>query len=406
MTAVTPRSIPHDNSLSLHDLTFVEEGDHTIIGRPEIDSFAVFPADAAALIRRLQSGDDLAAAGSWYQAAYGTAADLDEFAGLLTELGFVRPAGEAAGEPAGRQKVRWQRLGRLTFSPAALALYAGFAGAAVYLMVTVPALRPGPSAVLFSRSVLVVIGVMLAGQAAGVVFHEAFHVLAGRGIGLPSRLSVGRRLYFVVIQTTLTGLMGVPARKRILPLLAGLIADALAVSALTGFAAAGLAAGWPPWIWRAAVGIAYLTVFRMAWQAMVFMETDLCHVLAGVLRCPGLHEMAREHLRARYARMRGRPEPAGYATGWSERDRKIVGRYAPFVAAGSVVLIGSAIVGTVPALAGLLTRMYHSLFSGGPLSASFWDSAVAGGLMIGQFALLAVIKIRDGRRRRVPPGSA
>jgi hypothetical protein len=399
MTGAASRTVPEYGRLSLHELTFVSEGDHIIIGRQEIDSFAVFSDDAAALIRRLQRDGDLAAAGSWYQDTYGESADLGEFVELLTELGFVRRAGDAPGTADPGQKVRWQRLGRVVLSPVALALYAGFAAVAVAVMVAEPALRPGPSALFFTRSVLVVMGIGLIAQAAGVAWHEAFHVLAGRRLGLPSRLSIGGRLYFVVIQTTLTGLMGVPARKRILPFLAGLIADTLAVCTLTGIGYVGLEAGWPPWIWRAAVTIAYLTLLRMVWQAMVFMETDLCHVLASVLQCPGLHEMTRAHLRARYARLRGRPEAAGYTDGWSDRDRRIVARYAPFVAGGSALLIAVAAAGTVPALAGLGTRVYQGLSSGSTLSESFWDSAVAGALIVAQFALLAAIKIRD---RRVP----
>jgi|ERR1022692_247013 hypothetical protein len=410
---VSPGHAALDSRLALYPLTYVNEGDQIIIGRSDVDSFAVFSADAAGLVRRLATGEDLAAAGAWYLAAHGEPADLGDLVAVLRELDFVIPAGPPVPRPAGASQpplaggpVRWQRLGRAALSPVALSGYAAGVAVAVYLMMTTPALRPGPSTVFFSRSLLVVLGVTLGAQAVGVTWHEAFHVLAGRRIGLPSRLSVGRRLYFVVIQTTLTGLMGLPARRRILPFCAGLIADAVAVSVLIGLADAGRLAGWPSWLGRTAVGLAYLTILRMLWQAMFFMETDLCHVLASLLRCPDLHKMTREYLRNRYARLReralGRPPlgPAIDESGWSARDTKIARRYAPFVLLGSALLIGSAVFTSVPVLAGLAIRVYRGVVSGDLLTARFWDSAVAGGVMVAQFAVVAVIKIHDRRLRQ------
>jgi hypothetical protein len=411
--------------LALYPLTFVSEGDQVIIGRPEIDSFAVFSADAAALIRRLEAGESLGAAASWYQAAYGEPADLADFVSVLDELEFLRPAGPPpagplttpaspltgpAGSltPSAGLPVRWQRLGRVAFAPAALAGYAALIGYAIYLIVTVPALRPRPSAVFFSFSVLAVLGVTLCSQGLGVAWHEWFHVLAGRRIGLRSKLSIGRRLYFVVVQTTLAGLMGVPARKRILPLAAGLLADALYASVLIGVAEAGRRAGWPPWLGRMTVGLAYLTLLRMLWQAMFFMETDLCHVLASALRCPDLHKLTRDYLRNRYLRRRGRAGAAADESGWSARDAKIARRYAPFVLGGSVVLIASSVVTSVPVFAGLAVRLYRGVGSGALGSARFWDSAVSGALIAAQLLVVLALKLAERRtktRQSTNPGS-
>jgi len=60
-----------DARLDLYPLTYVDEGDQVVIGRPDDDSFAVFPADAAAVVRRLEMGADIASVAAWYQAMYG-----------------------------------------------------------------------------------------------------------------------------------------------------------------------------------------------------------------------------------------------------------------------------------------------------------------------------------------------
>ena len=406
MTGLSPAKGSDHARLALYPLTFVDEGDQVVIGRPDIDSFAVFPADAAAVVRRLRVGDDPDTVAAWYQAAYGEAADIDDFIETLRDLGFIRLEAENHAEIPPPPEVRWRRTAVVMLSAPARTLYAIAVGAAVYLMVAVPALRPWPSTIFFSRSLLLVMGVAAVAQLVGIAWHEGFHVLAGRRIGLRSSLSIGRRLYYVVFETTLTGLMGVPSRQRILPFCAGLIADGVFISVLTGFAEASRLAGWPPVTVRIAVALVYLTVLRMLWQAMIFMETDLYHVLASILKCPDLHRMTRTYLRNQFGRFRGRPVPAAEVRGWSARDLRVVSRYAPFVVVGSVAVIGVAAVGSIPVLAGFVLRIYRGVFAGHLAGPSFWDSLLTAVAILLQFAVVAALAVRDRRRRRVTPDGA
>lgn len=415
--------------VALYSLTFVSEGDQVVIGRPDIDSFGVFSADAAAVVRRLQAGESIAAVSTWYQAMYGEPADVDDFLATLRGLAFIRPDQDAPGrdQPGGDgpgrmgvdgdrsagertacaavRPIRLQRLALAVFSAPAMLCYAAAAAAAVYLAIRVPALRPGPSKVFFGSSLLIIACASFAAEIIGIAWHEAFHVLAGRRLGLTSKLSVGRRLYFVVFQTTLAGLMGVPARKRILPLCAGLLADALCVSGLIGLAAVSMLASWPSRVAEVAAGLAYLTILRMLWQFMIFMETDLCHVLASVLRCPDLHAMTRAYLRNRWWRSRRRADLVTDESGWTARDVRIVRRYAPLVALGSMSVIGIAVFGVIPLCAGLAIRFYRGVASGGLTSPRFWDSTLVAALFLTQFAVIGALAIRDRRRRVIPPGS-
>ena len=50
--------------------------------------------------------------------------------------------------------------------------------------------------------------------------------------GLRTRLSVGRRLYYIVFVTEMDGLVTVPRRKRYLPMLAGMLTDLLVLAVL------------------------------------------------------------------------------------------------------------------------------------------------------------------------------
>jgi hypothetical protein len=382
--------------LDLYPLSFVPEGDEVIIGRPDADSFGVFPADAAAVLRRLADGEELACVAAWYEAAYGEPADLDDFVATLDDLGFIRPPGEPVAAP---RPVRGRRLGAIVLSRPALALYLAAAVAAVALIIAVPALRPSPSRLFFTRSLLLITAFSAAVTMSGALLHEGFHVLAGRRLGLASRLRLGRRLYFLVLETTLVGLMSVPFRRRVLPLCAGLVADSVVISAVIFAAAAGRLAGWPAWLIQALVAAAYLTLLRMLWQFMVFMETDLYQVVAGALRCPDLHAMSRAYLRGRAGRLLRRcpaPEPEG----WTDRDRRIVRWYAPVVAAGGTVLVALAVIGAAPALAGFAVRLYQGIAAGRLGSPAFWNSfVIAAGLLL-QAAVLLALRARDRRQAR------
>jgi hypothetical protein len=400
MTEQAPTRAETQASISLYPLTFVDEGDHVVIGRPEIDSFGVFPPDAAAVVARLRDGADLDSVARWYREEYGEPADIADFVETLRELDFVRPKEAQAEEPhdTGSSLVRWQRLAAVLLSGPALGLYALVAAVAVGLIAAVPALRPVPSATFFSRYLVLVLVVLTAAQLAGIALHEAFHVLAGRRLGLPSRLSVGRRLYFIVFETTLVGLMSVPARKRILPFCAGLIADTLCVSILVILAGISRLAAWPPEIGRVALALTYITLLRMLWQAMIFMETDLYHVLASVLRCPDLHRITRDCLRSRLAHPIHRVPPKGYDS-WTQRERTIVRWYAPVVVVGSAALIGLAALTIVPVLTGLAERIYRSLSTSSLASPQLWDALIAAVLIAAQFAVPGILTIRDRRRR-------
>src|SRR4051794_8474673 len=98
-------------TMSLHALTYVDEPDGVMIGRPETGTYALFPVDGAEAIRRLAAGDSLTDVGAWYAMTYSNPLDLNDLQQTIDALDFVRAPGNP--EPA---TVRWTRLGRSLFS--------------------------------------------------------------------------------------------------------------------------------------------------------------------------------------------------------------------------------------------------------------------------------------------------
>src|SRR3954471_13413087 len=150
-----------DMPLSFHPLTFVPDGEDVVIGRPDTDSYAVFPDSGAALLHRLRDGLSPAAGARWYEDTYGEEVDMADFLDTLRELDFVAGDGDAvdavvdvAGErPA---SVSWRWLGRAAFSFPAWIGYLALVTACGVALARVPALRPSPHQVFFTRSLLVI----------------------------------------------------------------------------------------------------------------------------------------------------------------------------------------------------------------------------------------------------------
>jgi hypothetical protein len=301
-----------DEPLRLHPLTYLTEGDDVTVGRADIDSYGVFPPDGAELVRRLEEGRSPHEAAQWYESQYGEAVDIGEFLEVLEELDLLVPYGE---EAATRQAVGWQRLGRALFSPLAWVVYGLIVVAGVIEMVRDHSVIPRYQHLFFTRRSLTVLtlGIVL-GQVPWMLMHESFHALAGRRLGLNSKLSIGRRFYYVVFVTSLDGLVAVPRRQRYLPMLAGMVSDVVAAAALTlGGAALASSGGVGALASRLLLSMAFGVVMRLAWQFYFFLRTDLYFLATTVLGCNDLQGASRGYLANRVntlLRRRSRLVPA------------------------------------------------------------------------------------------------
>jgi hypothetical protein len=374
-------------ALEFHPLTFVPGHDGVMVGRLDTESYAVLPADGAELLRRLYDGMAPEEAAEWYHAAFGERIDVADFLETLRELGFTRAAGEA---PAAPVRVRYRWLGRAMFSPFAWAGYAALMAATLITMVEHPGLRPRPGHVLFSPSLITVQLVLVAVQVPAVLWHEWFHVMAGRRLGLPTRLSVGRRMYYIVFETNLNGLLSVPRRRRYLPFMAGMLADLLLACGMTLLAGTGA----PGWLTRFALAVAYTTLLRVGWQFQLFLRTDPYYALTTYLGSTDLAGASAALLRRWFRR----PPAPGDDQDWSPRDRALAPGFAVFTLLGGGVLavwLGYQII-----LVSLVFGRHavDALGAGAVGEAGFWDSAVGLVLLLLQFVVLPLLV--GGRRRR------
>lgn len=396
-----------DRPLPLHPLVYLDDGDEVTVGRPDIDSYGIFPPDGAEILRRLEAGATPRDTAAWYLGEYGESVDMDDVIAALGELEFVRQAGtaetaETAPAETAPAPVRWRRLGTALFSPPAWVVYGALVGWALLAMARRPDLAPSYEHVFFTDYYTVVQAALFVFAIPQLLLHEAFHALAGRRLGLRSTLTVGRRLYFIVLETSLPGLVAVPRRRRYLPILAGMLADVLVMAVLTlaadltrepggAFSLGG----------KICLAIAFAVLIRIVWQFSFYLRTDLYVLISTVLGCVDLHDTAKQHLRNRVNRLLGRTGRLVDESDWHETDRRTARWYSWLIVVGYAVSIGSFALAAVPIayrmFAGVLGR-----FTGG--GAAGWeellDSAVFSGLVVLQAVIITWLMIRDRRRRR------
>lgn len=385
-----------DASVRLHPLVYLDEDGEVVVGRRDTDSYGVFPPDGAELLRRLGSGVPAGEAARWYARTYGEPVDMAEFLGTIEELGFVADEGAPAGPVTAP---RWQRLGRWLFSPLAWICYLLLAVAAGAVMVVHPQLAPRTSELFFTPYLTVLALTELIGQIPLVLLHESFHALAGRRLGVHSTLRIGRRLYFVVFETNLDGLVTVPRSKRYLPMLAGMLCDLLIVSIFTLVAVATLRPdGSVSVIGAVCLALSFGTLLRVVWQFYFYLRTDLYCVVATVLGCNDLHTAARRILRNRFRRLLGRV-PLD-ESGLHPRDRAVGRWYSWLVLAGYTFSIGTLVFVGLPALLTALAIGVESISSGWQ---RFADAALFFTLNVVELLIAGFLALRSRRRRKAAP---
>lgn len=379
--------------LRFHRLTFVPDGDEVVIGRRDIDSYGVFPEDGAALVRELEAGRSPVDAARWYEETFGEPVDVDGFVETLTELEFLREGDEVVADPA---PVRWQRLGAALFSPVASAVYLAVVVTAVVLALRDHSLAPQHDNIFFTTSLVAVELTVLFGQLPLSGMHELAHLLAGRRLGLASRIRLANRLYFVVFETTLDGLVSVPRRQRYLPMLAGMGADVVAMAALT-------VAAWATrgsLVSGVCLALAFSTIPRIAWQFYFFLETDVYHLVSTVSGCVALRETAHQWLRNRANRLLGRPDRIVDESTFHPRDRQVARWYAPLMLVGYAVAVVMALAVALPIAWRLVSTTFTALVSDDVPASRFWDAAALAALTTAHLALARWLALRDRRDRR------
>ncbi|APU15884.1 hypothetical protein [Actinoalloteichus fjordicus] len=391
-------AIDMDSPVGLHPLVFLVDGDEVTIGRSDIDSYGIFPAEGADVVRRLADGQTPQAVQEWFERTHDTGIDMADLIGTLGELELLKAGdGESDTEPP---PVRFVWLGRALFSLPALVTYACLIVWATAIAVARPELAPHYENIFFTEYFSVVQVTLFLVAIPLVLVHESFHALAGRRLGLRSRLRIGRRLYFVVMETSLDGLVAVPRTKRYLPILAGMLADVVGIAVcmivadLTRESDGGLSG-----LGRFLLAVAFAALLRVVWQFFFYLRTDGYVLICTVLGCVDLHGAARRMLGNRVNRLLGRRDRILDESTLHPVDRHAARWYAWLVVGGYTVSLTTFVLAGAPVLYRIATGVLGR-FGGDAPSAELLDSFVFACLVLIQAVLLGWLMLRDRRQAR------
>jgi hypothetical protein len=386
-----------DTRVRLQPLTYVQDGDEVMVGRVDIGSYGLFPPEGADLLRALAGGATLEAAADELRERTGETLDTDDFLAIIEDLRFVVGDGE---EPVRLPPVRWQRLGRAVFSAPAWVLYTAVIVGGVAAMAADAGLRPSYRNIFFTSHLSLIPIVLALTQFPFVVLHEGFHALAGRRLGLPSTLGIGRRLHYLVAETRMDALYSVPRAQRYLPFLAGALVDAVVVGAFTMLSAAARHWGAPPWVGGLALALAFSAVLRLLWECLFYLETDVYFVIKTATGCTDLHGAAKSRVRGWVRALLRRPAPPA-GEEFSDHDLAAARWYAPLMVAGYGLSLGTLLLVGLPTAVRFWTTVAHRLNGAQPQSlGTTLDTIFFICLSAAELGLLAYVTIRDLRRRQ------
>ncbi|HEV2782175.1 MAG TPA: hypothetical protein VGX25_22515 [Actinophytocola sp.] len=392
--------LTEDSRLVLKELTVVPEDGEHLVGDPQTGVYVAVPRIAVTLIERLRGGATLGQAGQAASVEAGEEVDAVDFGQTLVELGFVAqingtPVSAMPDAPARRwiAGVR-PELVRPLFGPLAWLCYGVlFVGCAV-LMVAVPAYRPDPDDLYFLSSPVLSLGALAVWAMLSTAGHEVAHWLAARAQGVPARFSIGRRLYFLVFETDLSQLWGLPRRRRFGPLLAGLAYDTVLLSGLLAVALIGADDGLD----RLVAALVAVEVSGILFQFLVFLRTDLYAVLVMLLGCRDLWRVNTLELRRMLGRLDERQ--AAELASAHPRDRRVAAWFRWLCLAGFAAAAGYFVAFFLPALWTLLGWIAESLSTAAPTTGRFWQSVVFSALALTPLALLVGVATRERLHRR------
>lgn len=395
---VDPLLLTEQSRLVLKELTVVpeEDGEH-LVGDPQTGVYVALPAIGVTVIEQLRSGATLGVAGRVASVDAGEEVDAVDFGQTLMELGFVAEVdGKPVSQPPDTPTRRWiagvrPELARPLFGPLAWLCYGVLFVSSTALMVASPAYRPDWDDLFFLSSPVLSLGVLAIWAMISAAGHEIAHWLAARAEGVPARFSIGRRLYFLVFETDLSQLWGLPRHRRFAPLLAGLAYDTVILS---GLLAVQLMSA-DGFVDRVAAAFVVVEVSGILFQTLVFLRTDLYAVLVMLFGCRDLWRVNSLELRRMFGRL-NEPQAAELANA-HPRDRRVAVWFRWLSIAGFIAAAGYFVAFFLPALWTLFGWIIESL-SAAPNTGRFWQSVIFAALALVPLALLIGVTARERLR--------
>jgi putative peptide zinc metalloprotease protein len=373
-----------DTVVTVFPFTQHPDGEDVTIANATQSAFLSVPSAAVDILISLAAGKTVGEAQALYELQYGERPDIADFLDVLESEGFVAAKAdshlEAALSPlatgtaaptltATPQRYHFESISsdvarRICSRPVLLGCGL-LTGLGLALSTLDPSLLPSPSSMVFQHNLTLMSLAVVAFVFFTVFLHEMGHLVAARAAGVPARLGISHRLWYMVAETDMTGIWMVPKRQRYLAFLAGPLIDVVSASALITV----LAAGRHGWVTvNTTVTVlcqAWLFTYlvRLLWQCYLFVRTDFYYVIATIFNCKSLMQDTEIFVRnqlARFVPSMRHVDQCAIPPG----EMRVIRCYALIWLGGRVVAFATLFLITMPILWGYGVEIGNLLFGG------------------------------------------
>ncbi|MCL6571268.1 MAG: hypothetical protein K6T88_06220 [Bacillus sp. (in: Bacteria)] len=318
--------------------------------------------------------------------------NLLEFAEQLLDMGLVAEIDGAKVEKQQQQKdslgLLWisPKIGKFFFNKFTYPLYFVLFVVNLLLFIIHPSLFPHHEDIFVFDIMVLNVLLWMSFTFLLVLIHEFGHVLAMRAHNLPTKVEVGHRMFFVVLETDMSSVWKLAPKERNVLFLAGLCFDTVIL--FTALILQLLVPNGP----GVAIGLMNLAVFdivlRIIYQCCLYMKNDLYYIFENVSGCYNLMENAQQTIRKRFSflKSKGREEVV------FQGEKKTIFIYSIFYFLGVVITIALYFIYFIPEVIFAGKQLLPG-FGQAPTSLLFWD-AVLFTLQVGIFVLILLYSWR------------
>jgi putative peptide zinc metalloprotease protein len=386
----------------------VKDGEKYIVGRADTRTFAEIPEAGVQAINLLEKGLSVKEVQDELKNVLGKEFDVKSFVSDLVSLGFVKSIGGQMVEEKRETKkalfknVKKEHVGWLFSKP----FLAGFVAPLIIVGITImllnPPYWPKPQDLLFYKWLAVSLlgGVGL--SFALLFLHELAHLFAAKSLGVEGSMSISNRLYFVVVETNLSNLWTVPRKRRYLVYMAGLIFDLTTISVLVilmWLSDIHVLGGSGGILYQFAKAAVLLEFFRVVWQLMFYMRTDIYFLFADYLKCKNLYGDAVNYITNKLAKLSGKSDMQRDMSSIPESEMRVIRKYAIFFLVGtatSLIVFAILIVPLTTIIVVLAAQPLMKGYAGN--EAAFTDSIVVISITAFEFILLLYSFLKNKRK--------
>lgn len=377
----------YETNIKLHPIQIREDKKNFIVEDQATGEFFEMPALCVQAIEMIENGTGLLEIERKLKALYPQEEiNILEFSQQLIDLELIQEINGDTIEYTKKQKGKsgflWipQRVGKFFFNRFTFFAYSILFFIIVGIFIINPQAFPQYKDIfvfdimVFNMLLFLVISFTL------VSIHEFGHVLAMRSVGLPTKISIGHRLFLVVFETDMESVWSLDSRKRNVLYLAGICFDIVLL-----FLALILPIVIPdmPGIMKGIMGfIVFDIIIRLIYQCCIYMKTDFYYVFENMTGCYNLIENAQSYFKGIFFPNKSKLNQEIFAG-----EKPVVISYGIFYFLGIIFSFGLFVVYFIPQIIYIIRHSIPGLtMHNNPVY--FWDSVVMLLQLIAGFIML------------------